>query len=128
MDSVTKFISFLFSKGYQLIENNEKFMFTTYEKSGFFVRIAEDTNAKFIILSRSNEHSWKGRYDMGLVRFLILKAHYEKDSTFKFEESSQFFIDHYEEILEVFKPANFTKSEDAFAVLKKERAKALFGY
>lgn len=119
----------MIGKGYRLIEDNKLLKTTTYELGGLFVQIVQDVNLEqFISLSRTNNHSWKGWYDMDVIRFCIQKIPYKKDDIFKFEHLSHFFINHYDVIMKAFSPSNFVKTETELLALQDERAKVLYGF
>ncbi len=65
---------------------------------------------------------------MNAVYFFILKKHYSENGAAYFDELSQFFIDHYNEIREAFKPSEYPKIEAVLTILKNENAKVRFGY
>lgn len=129
MRDPSEFTAFLQQKGYNIIDENRQLHFITYENKGLFIRLSKEVSGEhFIELSRTNNHSWQGWFDMTIVRCLILKAPFEKGGPTDFEQLSQFFKEHYDAIESEFKPTNFLKTETALAALKKERAKVLFDY
>lgn len=129
MDTLVKFTNFLLDKGFTLIEENKQLKITIYELNGLFVRIEQDVNLeRFISSSRTNNHSWKGWYDMGIIRFFIIGSPFENDSIVWFDQLSEVFMTQYAEIERAFSPANFTRTEPLLMALQKERAKVLFGY
>ena len=129
MDSLVNFTNFLLKKGFTLIEENKQIKITIYELNGLFVRIEQDVNLeRFISLSRTNNHSWKGWYDMGIIRFFIIGSPFENDSIVWFDQLNEFFMSRYVEIDKAFSLANFTRTELSLLALQKERAKVLFGY
>lgn len=129
MDNISNFVDFLLGEGFVLVEDNKHRFFVTYQHQGFYVRIAGDPDGKqFIDLSITNLPGWQGWHGMNPVNFFILKKHYSKDGAVYFRELSQFFIDHYNEIREAFKPSEYPKTEAVLTALEKESAKVRFGY
>ncbi len=129
MDNFLIFTNFLQAKNYKLVKEDKHIGVVIYESEGLFIRIEQDRNLeRFISLSRTNNHSWEGWYDMDIVRFQILNIPYALDDMYKFEQLSQFFINYYDEIIKAFSLSFFSNTEIALANLKNKRSKALFGY
>jgi len=129
MNRLSNFIQFLLEKGFNEIENNNQLGFVTYELDGLFLQIEQDRNLeRFISLSRANKPGFEGWYDMDIIRFLVLNTDYENVDSLHFENLSQFFMENYEEIFKAFSYPDFYNSENILATLKKQRAKALYGY
>lgn len=129
MDNFLIFTNFLLAKNYKLVNEDKNIGVVIYESEGLFIRIEQDrTLERFISLSRTNNHSWKGWYDMDIVRFQILNIPYASGDIYKFEQLSQFFINYYDEIMKAFSLPYFSNTEIALANLKNKRSKALFGY
>ena len=129
MENISRFVDFLLAKDFTLLEDNKQLRFVTYQHDGFYVRIAGDPDGRhFIDLSITNLPGWQGWQSMNPVNFFILKRHYSEDGSAYFDELSQFFIDHYNEIREAFKPSEYPKTEAVLTILKNESAKARFGY
>jgi hypothetical protein len=128
-DNISSFVDFLLDKGFTLVEDNKQLGFVTYQHEGFYGCIVGDPDGKrFIDLGITNLPGWQGWQNMNIVHFFISKKHYSEDGPVYFDELSGFFIDHYNDIREAFKPSEYPKTEAVLAALKKESAKIRFGY
>ena len=129
MDNLSTFTSFLFHKGFKQIDENEKNRTVTYEHEGFYIQVIQDYDLEsFISLSRTNSKDWQGWYDMGIVYYFISKRNYDATGPSGFASLSQFFIEHYDEIMDAFEPSKFYDTENSLVALQKEKVKVTYGF